>query len=83
MVRKYKKNKFYHVVWDDHSNGDNEWTEEAEIEFEDTPCETVGIFVKETEKSIFLCLSKYTDENTYFSTMMILKSTIVKSKELK
>ena len=84
MIRKFKKNKMYHVKWLDHSSCySHGWGTLEDMNDDDLPCETVGFFVKETKTSIYLALSKYTENNTYNSLMQVLKSCITYSKEVK
>jgi len=85
-LKKFKRNKMYHITWKDHSTCYNNWVEVKDMDLvTDFPCETVGFFVGESKTCIFLSLSKYVDKNrdTHCSVMQILKSTITKSKEVK
>jgi len=83
-VRNFKKGKFYHVKWLDHATCYDAWTHIDHMKLkDDLPCETVGFFVSETKTSIYLALSRYSNDETFCALMQIIKSTILSSKEIK
>jgi len=85
MIKKYKKNKAYYIKWLDHATCYYGWTDFDDVKDHDLPCESVGFFVKESETSLYFCMSKYCDKSRETGAMywQVLKSAIIESKEIK
>jgi len=80
---KFKKDKLYKVNWLDHATCYPGWTDSSNVNDQELECFSVGILVKETPISIYLAISKYDSDSKYCGMMQIIKSTILKIKELK
>ncbi len=84
-LKKFKKGKFYHIKWLDHCSCYPRWTDLEQVSDEELECDTVGIFVKETKNTLYFALTTHPREEslTVSCLFQIVKSTILKSKELK